>query len=188
MNARSEALARGEKTYQGAPCKHWHSGVRYTIGGNCVPCVAAHRAAHKLRQQRPIAAPRSLAYSKRESEQRRYHANIERERERARQQYNANKGASRARSAKRRAMKLAQRCICCTDAEIRQHHDIAALCGPGAHVDHITPLVLGGHDCARNLKAMTAEDHIEKTRRDFALIAESRRRNRLLHGWRRAEP
>jgi hypothetical protein len=106
-------------------------------------------------------------------------------RERDRQWTKDNPGYRRAQSAKRRAMKISQRCTCCTDAEIQKVYDIAALCGPGAHVDHKIQLALGGHHCAKNLEAMTAEEHIEKSKLDAAARADSGRRNRLLHNWSR---
>src|SRR6267154_4944706 len=53
----------------------------------------------------------------------------------------------RANVAKRKAMKLAQRCGCCTNSDIQNLYDIAALCGAGAHVDHKITLRLGGHHC-----------------------------------------
>jgi 5-methylcytosine-specific restriction endonuclease McrA len=90
-----------------------------------------------------------------------------------------NPGARRAISAKHRALKKAQRCTCCTDAEIKAIHDIAALCGREAHVDHIIPLALGGLDCAKNLQALTAEDHIRKTSKlDAGRIAAARRQRK----------
>jgi 5-methylcytosine-specific restriction endonuclease McrA len=52
------------------------------------------------------------------------------------------------------------------------------LCGPGAEVDHKTPLNLGGRHCAKNLQALTYEEHKEKTRRDQTLIADARRKRR----------
>jgi 5-methylcytosine-specific restriction endonuclease McrA len=100
----------------------------------------------------------------------------------------ANPGAKRAIQAKRRALKISQRCTCCTDAEIKEIHDIAALCGSGAHVDHIVQLSLGGPDCVKNLRPMTASEHIEKTKIDARERATSRLRNKLLLQWGRAAP
>lgn len=91
---------------------------------------------------------------------------------------------TRAYCANRRAMRLAQRCTCCTDEQIQFFYDNAALCPPGqVHVDHIVPLALGGHHCAKNLQAITDVDHAEKTRRDHRAIAEAKRRSRLLRRW-----
>ena len=103
-------------------------------------------------------------------------------RERDREWYRAwlikNPGANRAKEARRRALLKQQRCKCCTDAEIQEIHNIAALCGRGAEVDHRTPLALGGLDCVHNLEALTYEEHKEKTRRDNGMIAAARRRSR----------
>jgi hypothetical protein len=96
-----------------------------------------------------------------------------------------NPGHIRFKCATRRAMHLTQRCVCCTNADIRKVYDVATLCGPGAEVDHIVQLSLGGPHCAKNLRAITVEEHKEKTKSDAALRAFSRRRNRLLRGWPR---
>jgi hypothetical protein len=45
MTTRSEALARGDRKYQGAPCGYGHCGVRYTNSGSCIDCAAARRNA-----------------------------------------------------------------------------------------------------------------------------------------------
>jgi 5-methylcytosine-specific restriction endonuclease McrA len=90
----------------------------------------------------------------------------------------------RANVAARKATKLAQRCICCADEDIQKVYDIAILCGDGAHVDHKTPLRLGGHHCAKNLQPMLAHEHIEKTKLDNRAIADAKRRSRLLQNWR----
>jgi hypothetical protein len=55
---RAEAKALGLKRYMGPPCKHGHSGERYTCNGDCVGCkpdkVRAWQAAHadQYREQR----------------------------------------------------------------------------------------------------------------------------------------
>jgi hypothetical protein len=78
-------------------------------------------------------------------------------------------GAVCASNAARRTLARKQRCTCCTNAEIRHVYDIAALIG--AEVDHIKPLALGGPHCAKNLQALTVEEHKEKTRMDRSAIA-----------------
>jgi hypothetical protein len=35
---KAEAIKRGEKTYDGPPCKYGHSGKRFVKGDKCVPC------------------------------------------------------------------------------------------------------------------------------------------------------
>ena len=39
MKTRQEARIAGDKTYQGAPCKHSHTGMRYVINADCVECA-----------------------------------------------------------------------------------------------------------------------------------------------------
>jgi len=95
----------------------------------------------------------------------------------------ANPGAASAIVSKRRAFKLAQRCTCCTDADIKKIYDIAALCGSGSHVDHKIQLSLGGRHCIKNLEAMTVDAHIEKSKLDASARADVRRRNTLLRNW-----
>lgn len=46
--ARQEALERGHIKYQGKPCRHGHSGIRYVKDWTCIDCNAA-----RVRTQRP---------------------------------------------------------------------------------------------------------------------------------------
>lgn len=41
--ARMAAIAAGENTYQGRPCKQGHIGLRYTGSMDCVDCARAYR-------------------------------------------------------------------------------------------------------------------------------------------------
>lgn len=41
-NDRKIAVAKGGKTYQGKPCRHKHSGERWTSTGACVTCSRIH--------------------------------------------------------------------------------------------------------------------------------------------------
>lgn len=36
--ARKEAKERGEKLFEGAPCKHGHGNIRYVSTGGCLEC------------------------------------------------------------------------------------------------------------------------------------------------------
>jgi 5-methylcytosine-specific restriction endonuclease McrA len=84
-----------------------------------------------------------------------------------------------AKTARRRAAKYAQRCSCCSGAQIEAVYAARR----GGEVDHIVPLVLGGHHCVKNLQALTYRDHREKTKQDQRAIAEAKRRSKLLRGW-----
>ena len=44
-----EAARAQQKRYQGAPCNHGHSGVRYTSSGQCVECADAATEARRER-------------------------------------------------------------------------------------------------------------------------------------------
>lgn len=48
---RSEAAARGEKTYQGKPCPRGHDGERYVTSGGCVHCGRAAALERYRRRQ-----------------------------------------------------------------------------------------------------------------------------------------
>lgn len=157
MNARAHAIKFGWSRYEGAQCEHGHSGQRYTRNVKCVAC--AHENSLKLRAERTLRRQRRFMH-------------LTRIRERTMQ---LRRISSRAKAAARRALLLSQRCACCTDDQIRHHYEIAALCGPFAHVDHVVPLALGGLHCAKNLQAITDEEHKEKTRRDMAAIVAARR-------------
>lgn len=51
--AREKAVIDGEKFYQGEPCKHGHSGVRYTSNRNCLECAEIQRKSwHKENRER----------------------------------------------------------------------------------------------------------------------------------------
>lgn len=54
-----EARERGLATYQGKPCKHGHSGIRYTAGG-CVGCCKHIRRVHPAAAS--VHGPRHKAY------------------------------------------------------------------------------------------------------------------------------
>ncbi len=84
-------------------------------------------------------------------------------------------------SSRRRAIRLMQACACCTAVQIEELHSCAALVG--GEVDHRIPLVLGGHDCMKNLQVLTLEGHREKTKSDLRYIAYAKRRSKLLLQW-----
>ena len=43
MSSRQTALKNGDKTYEGALCKHGHGTKRYTKSGQCVECKVMHQ-------------------------------------------------------------------------------------------------------------------------------------------------
>lgn len=185
-------------------CKRCNAETARYANGACKPCARA--AAQKRHEQnreherikaleyarnRRVTDPkyveaqreyqRQLREADPERDRRRYAANIERERARNHEYRKANPHKVRAKANKRRAMKLHQRCGCCSDSQIEWFYEIS---GPGFEVDHIVPLRLGGHHCMRNLQTFTVEEHKAKTRNDNARIAFSRRVNRLLQAWK----
>jgi 5-methylcytosine-specific restriction endonuclease McrA len=91
-----------------------------------------------------------------------------------------------ASQAARRALKIRQRCVCCTREEIAVIYAIAVI-GP-CDVDHRIPLALGGHHCVKNLQILNEEDHARKTAKDVRNIAEVHLRNKLLKQWSRRLP
>jgi hypothetical protein len=90
---------------------------------------------------------------------------------------------NRAKTAKQRAMKFMQRCVCCTDAQRELLYLAAKPWGAHAEVDHRIPLALGGKHCAKNLVLLPAMAHREKTKADVRAIAEAKRRSKLLRLW-----
>jgi hypothetical protein len=93
--------------------------------------------------------------------------------ERNSQYHAANPDRGRARVAKRRALKMAQRCDCCTDEDIRAAFYTRT--DTGFEVDHVVPLAIGGLHCRYNLQLLAVEVHRDKTTFDAALIARVRR-------------
>ena len=49
LTSQMEAARAQQKRYQGAPCTHGHSGVRYTSSGQCVQCADASTEARRER-------------------------------------------------------------------------------------------------------------------------------------------
>jgi len=49
---RSLAIARGEKTYQGRPCKNGHEGVKLTVGRSCIECKLNRERSDREKQRR----------------------------------------------------------------------------------------------------------------------------------------
>lgn len=184
--ARAQALALNEKTFQGVPCKRGHDGVRYTRTRRCVMCKREWGAAHTEQKSATDAVWRDAHVEQQKATRAAwYAAHTEQHNATCAAWKAANPGAVRASHSKRRVMELQQRCSrsCCSDVAIAEFHKQAALCGRFAHVDHKIQLALGGHDCAKNLVALTVEEHKVKTRLDAAARAESRRRNKLLRNW-----
>jgi hypothetical protein len=202
--SRAEAKSRGIKRYfTGTACPQGHMVERFTSDRSCVACRAERhrvwRAANREKHHAACAAWRAN-YPERArasnatwlaANPERHRANVvawraanpEKERARKAAWSAAHPEKILAYAANRRATKLMQRCVCCTDAQIEEFFLQTALyCG---HVDHKTPLVLGGHHRVKNLQAMTDVDHREKTQLDHRTIAEARRRSCLLQAWRK---
>lgn len=78
-----------------------------------------------------------------------------------------------AKEAKRRALKLAYACSCCTQEQFKELYRTAYFLG--LQVDHRKPLVLGGPHCRSNLQLLTVAEHKIKTREDMRLVREWRR-------------
>jgi 5-methylcytosine-specific restriction endonuclease McrA len=182
--ARMKAAALGFKTYIGRPCSlAQHNGERYTTTGSCLTCMqeryrtnsrtVRERSAERYVENRKTALSQQAA--KRAANPKKYSDIVRRCKRKKPELY-------RSIEAAREARKLMQRCVCCTDEQITEVFKQAALCDK-AEVDHIVQLSLGGPHCIKNLQALTVEDHIEKTRADCALRAESRQRNKLLLQW-----
>lgn len=185
ITARIQAKMQGLKTYIGKPCKRKkHPGERYTTTGFCLTCMQERYFSNS-----ELVRERSAAYYTENKEQAltqqavKRAANPKKYSDIVRRCKRNNPGIYRAIEAAREARKLMQRCTCCSNAQISEIFKQAALCDK-AEVDHKVQLSLGGSHCVKNLQALTVEDHIEKTKQDCALRAESRQLNRLLLQWR----
>jgi hypothetical protein len=53
---KEEAVARGAKTFLGAPCRHGHPGERYASNGLCVECQRAANAAYRVANREKVRA------------------------------------------------------------------------------------------------------------------------------------
>lgn len=198
----AEAKALGLKRYfTGKSCKRaGHVAERY-VGAGCVECAAAGNAKRyaanpKLMNMRSreyqrahsekIRAQKAAAYTEnRETvlvDRAAYYAeNRETVRTRVLAYRKQRPEKHSALNAKRRALKLAQACTCCTPEQIEDFYITASLYG--GEVDHKIPLWLGGKHCHRNLQAMTDTAHREKTKADIRAIADAKLRNKLLKHW-----
>jgi 5-methylcytosine-specific restriction endonuclease McrA len=178
------AKTQGMKTYIGRPCKlAQHDGRRYTTTGFCLDCMRERyrtnaetirecSAEHYIENREHVLSHQA---AKRAVDPKKYSEIVRRCKRKK-------PGLYRSIEAARKARKLMQRCVCCTDEQITEIFKQAALCDK-AEVDHIVQLSLGGPHCVKNLQALTVEDHIEKTKADCALRAEFRQRNKLLLQW-----
>jgi 5-methylcytosine-specific restriction endonuclease McrA len=160
---------RVKTTYPGMPCKTGCGRVARKNGRECTTCL-----------NRRLYAADPQHFRDKSKRLRQLHPDRYRD-------YDRGKRARHlpeilARNAKRRALQLLQRCICCTAAQFEEFFLQTALYS--GHVDHIIPLALGGHHCTKNLQAMTDVDHIEKTKQDNRAITEAKRRSQLLRRWR----
>ena len=55
---RFEAAKRGERHYEGTPCKRCGSTLRYVMTGSCVECTKAKSLAHRLKVQEQLRQAR----------------------------------------------------------------------------------------------------------------------------------
>ena len=187
--SRKEAKAHGLKRYfTGKSCPHGHIVERFTSGGNCALCLAAHkknvraadpekaREQDRRQQERNPGRKLELARIRRklnpEKARENYRAWKKRNPDKAKAIFvdwaKRNSAKRCATQAKRRARLLAQRCKCCTDAQLLHFYEVASLVS--REVDHKKPLGLGGLHCCANLQILTVEAHREKTVKDLRLI------------------
>ncbi len=61
---RQLAIAAGEKTYHGRPCKHCQETLKSTNGGSCVICKAAHTKKWKQKNPEKVSARYKKWYQK----------------------------------------------------------------------------------------------------------------------------
>ena len=133
-----------------------------------------HSAARKVLYALNIDAERANARTRR-------NANPSKGREAAKRYKLANPQVARESNNRRRALKTAQLCRCCTREEFQELFRIATLVS--GDVDHRVALSLGGHHCTRNLQVLLPADHAIKTAFDRRKLADSDRFNKVLKAW-----
>jgi hypothetical protein len=151
----------------------------------CRPCANASNRKYKATVAGRAAASRhkkklhALGAAERAAKKAARRASLRARRQAAKRKWKAaNRGAVNAATAKRHALKMEQKCRCCSWKQLETFYVLA---GPGMEVDHILPLavsaLLGLRDahCIQNLQVLPVEAHKEKTRLDRELIARIKR-------------
>jgi hypothetical protein len=85
-----------------------------------------------------------------------------------RQKYKtANPGLAGASAAQKKARRLNLECECCTAKELLDFYNMSVLIGK--QVDHIKAFRFRGLHCVQNLRTLTEQEHLEKTKEDTQL-------------------
>ena len=175
MKNKLDAIVAGDKKYQGVPCKHGHSGVRFVVNADCVDC-AMGRQKTAARKKYLIAYRQTSAKLK--TYQTAYHKQYEQ-----REDVKAKRSAYRklhpelnaARTQKYHASKQNRIPSWLGDDElwiIEQAYELAALrtklFGFSWHVDHVIPLqgkLVSGLHTPYNLQVIPGRDNMSKSNR-----------------------
>lgn len=86
----------------------------------------------------------------------------------------ANRATLNELDARRKAVRVSQRCSCCSDEQLREIYEVAHFVE--YEVDHRVPLALGGPHCKHNLQILSPQAHRCKTTADRAVIKASGRK------------
>jgi hypothetical protein len=170
-----DAIAAGNKKYQGVPCKHGHSGIRFVVNADCVDCAMD-------RQKTAARKDYLLSYRKTSNKlktyQKTYQKNYEQRAEvkAKRSAYRkANPALGAAKAQKYHASKNNRTPNWLSVDELwmmEQAYELAALrtklFGFVWHVDHVIPLqgeLVSGFHTPYNLQVIPARDNQSKSNR-----------------------
>jgi hypothetical protein len=175
MKNKLDAIAAGDKKYQGVPCKNGHSGIRFSINADCVDCAmdrqkTAARKNYLLGYRK--TSDRLKAYQK--AYQKNYEQQPEVKAKRSAHR-KANPFLGAARTQKYQASKNNRTPNWLGVDElwmIEQAYELAALrtklFGFVWHVDHVIPLqgkLVSGLHTPYNLQVIPARDNQSKANR-----------------------
>lgn len=175
MKNKLDAIIAGDKRYQGVPCKHGHTGIRFVVNADCVDCAMD-------RQKTTARKNYLLAYRKTSNKLKEYQKSYQKHYEQQ-DQVKAKRSAYRkahpeisaAKTQKYQASKNNRTPSWLGVDElwmIEQAYELAALrtklFGFVWHVDHVIPLqgkLVSGLHTPYNLQVIPGRDNMSKSNR-----------------------
>ena len=175
MKSKLDAVAAGDKKYQGTPCKHGHSGIRFAVNADCVDCAMGRQ---KTAARKNYLLKYRKTSNKLKAYQKEYQKNYENQAEvkaKRSAQRKANPAVGAARTQKYQASKNNRTPNWLGADElwrIEQAYELAALrtklFGFAWQVDHVIPLqgsLVSGLHTPYNLQVIPARDNQSKSNR-----------------------
>lgn len=175
MKNKPDAILAGDKKYQGVPCRHGHSGIRFVSNADCVICAMDRQKT--AARKKYLVAYRSTSNKLRAYQatyQKKYEQQVEVKAKRAAYR-KANAALGAAKTKKYAASKNNRTPGWLTADEfwiMEQAYELAALrtklFGFVWHVDHVIPLqgkLVSGLHTPYNLQVIPGRDNISKSNR-----------------------